>query len=210
MTKNAILVVDLDDTLTVPGLNNTYHFLLFHYMRKMGKAGKIVYKASSLLIGIVSLLLRRIKIQVSEDTILITMLCQGQNLSDLLASSVYWFRFIVRKKFYNVKTLGLLKHLAQKYNIMKVVALACCIEVPACVVAKLINADKCIARRLRINAGSRIVRLIDKHNCVVYKMYQILRLKREFTNATFIYVVDKNSAEHEAMILKLFDNVMVV
>jgi hypothetical protein len=179
-------------------------------MKKMGKAGKIFYKTSSLLIRMVLLLPKRIGIQVNEDAILITMLCQGQNLSDLLASSVYWFRFIVRKKLCNVKTLGLLKHLAQKYNIMKVVALACCIEVPACVVAKLINADKCIARRLRNNARSKIVQLIDKHNCVVYKMYQILKLRREFTNVTFIYVADKNSAEHEAMVLKLFDNVIMV
>ena len=213
-----VVFVDLDGTIVVPQINNTYQFIKLFAKVKRDTLRYLLYSFVLMAMPFISTiywLSRKVlglsKNIVSLDALMITLLFAGVNVRSLREFSIKWVHSLVRLRLINKKVLKLIKYF--KRNKAKLILLTACTELPACVIAKYLGFDICLARRFLIK-WDIILGVRDADDIPLLKLKKIARLRNllPIKEVYTIYVVDKSSAsiEHEILRAELFDHVIIV
>jgi hypothetical protein len=201
-----IAFVDLDGTITLCSVNNTFDFIREYYMYRFGRIGWLVYHCIMLVAHILLKILRVPHYIV--DVLIINMLFFGHRKKSLdCFSIIFWLNSIL--KHVNWKVISLLSELKNKGY--KIVMLTCCTEVPALHIATALKLDGCLCRNFKLVRGF-IIGLSENVACYMLKSKNIKSYLGALSTSSVksIYIVDKDSLRDEAKIFNLFNKILII
>jgi phosphoserine phosphatase len=198
--RTQLLFVDLDGTIIASNINNTFDFLR-SYLYNYGIPGIIRYRLARLVSGV---LFRFLKNDIVSRRFYLLISVFGMKKEELCGYAIeYWLKLI--KNYLNKEVLYLLQKLRDKGY--KPVLLTSCIEIPACLIAKFLGFEECIATTFRC-LGDLIVGIAkDTHACLKLR----IAVKRYGADAVkhATYIVDSQSASAEHP-YEFIDNIYII
>jgi len=186
--RDRLLFVDLDGTITASNINNTFDFLR-SYLYSYDVLGVIRYSLSGLVSGF---LFRLSKNGIISRRFYLLLSLFGMRREELYEYAIkYWLKFI--KNYLNKEVLDLIRKLRDQGY--KPILLTASIEIPACLIAKFLGFEECIATTFRYFKDLTVGIAEDTHGHlklqIVIKRYGADAVKRS------IYIVDSESASVE-------------
>jgi hypothetical protein len=197
----AILLIDLDGTVTINEINNTFDFLLYCYKHRFGKIGLILYKVLTFLLQKFLLLIPINEELIAKDSFIIAFHLRLLKLFSsesnfLLLCSLKWILHVLKKKLIKTDTLLLIA----KWGGIKILFTAC-IDVVACNYAKLLKLSECYARRTYPT--------IDLSSINLLKFKFLSYILKKYKHLEITYVLDKVSYENEKRLMKYINKHIV-
>jgi len=211
-----LVFVDLDGTLVVPKINNTYDFIPFlclHKIRSPRLVKLIVFIITKFLYT-VAIVLSKLRVKVDTYALLVGFVFSCFSSKTLRTVSLYWIHLLFRERLIRTDIIEQVTRIKTSFlGMVEVFVLTCCVEYPACLLAEKFG-FKCLSRELR-KKGNLVFSLKDAHLCYITKAEKYVNIIKSFiklySQRPFtVYIVDDASANNEKPLLTLFNKVIIV
>jgi len=184
-----LIIVDLDGTLTLPHVNNTFDFLKLLLFENYGILGYVKYIIASRIVSILNKVSRN---EIALRRVYITLLSFGIKYNTLVRYALErWIPRII--PYLNMELIKAIEELKKKGY--RVILATACIEIPAKIYCKLLRLDDCISTELKILHGMVIGVSTDTYGFL--KFITLLRRYSMKSLVNAIYIADKSSVNIE-------------
>jgi len=190
LDKSQVVFVDLDGTTTRPSINNTFDFLKGYLRYRYRMLGVLKYKLIGFIVNVLTKIFG-LSEYISRELFL-TLCLFGTRREHLYEYAVKCWLKVVKKNL-NHALLDLIKKL--KSRGYKVSLTTACIEIPACVIARFLGFEDCLATKFKY--VKNMVVGISEDTYGYLKLYLIAKKYGTSIFKKSVYFVDAESAKIE-------------